>query len=213
MPQKPKYGLEIKLCFIKFNLHHFIIADNPCLPNPCQNNATCYTSYNREIKNFDQSYQCACSKYFWGEKCVHTFSNNSNGCLTALDGSFTGPNCTVVLKLYFSNNFHWVDTGDKPGYSYTNVRFKILTVPLYNLTRVFYECTVNWSFNFISNDPNCEGTTFIKTLGYLYTKQLANTKPLYRCQERRKNNHWVDDTGCVCSVCSNEGLYGYYLVD
>ena len=165
------------------------------------------------MKNFDRSYPCACSKYFWGEECSQTFTNNSNGCLTALDGSFMGPNCTVFLQIYYGNGFHWVTTGDKPGYSVVNIRYKILTVPLYNLTRVFYECTVNWSFNFISNDPNCEGTTFIKTLGYLYTKQLPNTKPLYRCQERRKNNHWVDDTGCVCSVCSNEGLYGYYLVD
>ena len=135
--------------------------------------------------------------------------------MIGLDGSYFGKNCISELKHYYHSGFSWMTVGSieyVPHHHELNDlhrTYHILNVPIYNYTRVIYECTVNWSFNFMSGDASCEGQTYIKTLGYLYLKKRNNTHPLYRCASIINNDHYMLPSPCTMRKEKFEGLYGY----
>lgn len=131
----------------------------------------------------------------------------------------------VQLKTYFRNNFHLVTTLNSQsdidnmygsGFYYTNYYNTILNASYQNLTVPIYECQ-SYSTTFISNDRNCEGSTFLRLAGYLYKNPLVNMAPLYRCVTNINNDHWVsigdaNGNGPDCGYRSKaEGLLGFGL--
>ena len=72
-----------------------------------------------------------------------------------------------------------------------------------------YSCLVGGVDGMASLQSNCEGTTVLGTLGYLYDSsqpQPAGTVPVYRC--RIGNDHFTSTTG-NCEGFVVEGLLGY----
>lgn len=74
-----------------------------------------------------------------------------------------------------------------------------------------YECKFGGG-TFISPDSGCEGQESLGSVGYIYTKQVGGTIPLYRCFSSQLNDHMVSkDAGCESPLYRTESLLGYVI--
>lgn len=98
------------------------------------------------------------------------------------------------------------------GMNWIGISYRILASPGNN-TIPIYECYPNYPGYFISNDKNCEGTTFLRLSGYLYKTAVANSVAIYRKVCCSYNNHWITTTPYDNSGGKVEGILGYVLLN
>jgi hypothetical protein len=80
--------------------------------------------------------------------------------------------------------------GSRAGYRYEGVAFRSFENPpeTEGLTEVF-RCY--YGKHFVSNDPNCEGTSFEGSLGFIFSDPLEYTTPLYRFYHPGIDDHLI----------------------
>ncbi|SEG95602.1 hypothetical protein SAMN05444920_109111 [Nonomuraea solani] len=131
---------------------------------------------------------------------------------------------TKPLVRYFDGLKHYVTSGGSPGAAYREEgRTPILTTKTLGLTKAIYGCRAGNTERdqFLTGDAGCENSvhdtgnnTFLRQEGYLYTRQLPGTKPLYRCYVPHTKSHFVSVRGdCERTPTSNvvaEHILGYF---
>ncbi|GAA0570422.1 hypothetical protein HPO96_33315 [Kribbella sandramycini] len=120
--------------------------------------------------------------------------------LTALVRSDNGSRHRVTTAPVTERGFYptrtWMlESGSKPG-----------TVPVYS-------CRSGAQDQFVSTNADCEGTSFLQTLGWIYAAPpSAPSVALYRCHVPGLDDHYLStDTGCENSKAINESRVGYAL--
>ena len=112
-----------------------------------------------------------------------------------------------------ANGKHWVTSRQFPSGVTTENRWKLLRNPAAD-TRMVYECRIGATgdHTFISTAANCENQFNMGPMGYIYTKQVAGTSPVYRCYNPSSGDHMISpDVNCETSSYKMESLVGYAI--
>ncbi len=101
----------------------------------------------------------------------------------------------VTQPGYYPTRTWMLEAGEKPG-----------TVPIFS-------CRSGARDQFVSTAANCEGTSFLQTLGWIYdSPPAAPSVALYRCTVPGLDDHYLStETGCENPEAVNEFLVGYAL--
>lgn len=106
--------------------------------------------------------------------------------------------------------YHWVTTRQFPSGVTTEQSWKILRDPAPD-TKIVYECRVggaNGNHTLISPDVNCENQFNMGPMGYVYTKAVDGTSPIYRCIIPSTGDHFISSDP-NCEGQKTESLIGY----
>ena len=146
---------------------------------------------------------------------TYACANRSGSC----GGSSSWPSCgfeygdyTVMMR-GSANGKHWVTSRQFPSGVTTENRWKLLRNPAAD-TRMVYECRIGATgdHTFISTAANCENQFNMGPMGYIYTKQVAGTSPVYRCYNPSSGDHMISpDVNCETSSYKMESLVGYAI--
>lgn len=146
---------------------------------------------------------------------TYACANRSGSC----GGSSSWPSCgfeygdyTVMMR-GSANGKHWVTSRQFPSGVTTENRWKLLRNPAAD-TRMVYECRIGATgdHTFISAAANCENQFNMGPMGYIYTKQVAGTSPVYRCYNPSSGDHMISpDVNCETSSYKMESLVGYAI--
>ena len=128
------------------------------------------------------------------------------------------PSCGFELLPYvelvsgFNGVLHYVTTRNLPS-GFTKERsFKIKRESDDEEMVLVYECRLGGAKggqSFISIDPNCENHFNMGPMGYLYSKKVNNSIPIYRCFISNIGDHFIStDPNCE-GKGKNESLMGY----
>jgi hypothetical protein len=124
----------------------------------------------------------------------------------------TGGAAALPFARYFAPGVgHWVTTGAvTAGYQYETVEGFLWSAQK-NGTIPLYGCLAGATDHFISAQQNCEGQTFLRLEGYIYSSPVQSppTEPLYRCYTGV--DHFVS-TNPTCEGQRTEGVLGYAMV-
>jgi len=81
-------------------------------------------------------------------------------------------------------------------------------------TQLLFECQVDNAImgphNLLTLDPTCEGLQTLGPVGYIWTSQVPDSVPLYRCRSDSPADHFVS-TDAGCEGATQEQLLGYAL--
>ena len=139
---------------------------------------------------------------------------NRNGGFCGLNfGTPPAPNpapTTGMFRYLGSNGLHYVLNGltQAPSGSTGEGELGIMSLPSEPGMHPLFNCAAanNPTFQFVSQDINCEGQQTGGLEGYAFDVQQTNTRPIFRC--RAGGDHFVSlDSGCEGQL--DEGLLGY----
>ncbi len=108
------------------------------------------------------------------------------------------------------DGFHWVTTRMMPAGFTVEKNYKILREKQSG-TEMVYECRVGGSSGghaMISKDVNCEGNFNMGPMGYIYTSQLSDLVPVYRCFNKNNGDHFISSDE-KCEGFDMDALIGY----
>ena len=127
------------------------------------------------------------------------------------------PSCGFELLPYvemvsgYNGKFHYVSTRNLPS-GYRKLKsFKILRDSKAD-TKLAFECRIGGpegSQSFISFDYNCENMFNMGPMGYLYTKKVENSIPIYRCYVSSNGDHFISSSANCDGEGTKESLMGY----
>ncbi|MBQ9395016.1 MAG: hypothetical protein IJU23_05805 [Proteobacteria bacterium] len=118
-------------------------------------------------------------------------------------------------RMYRASNsagMHWITTRQLPSGFNVERSWRILREPA-NDTVMVYECRVggvSGNHTMISRSADCEGQFSMGPMGYVYTKQVSGTKPIYRCYVKGNGSHFVSPaSNCEGQTVEQPAPYGY----
>ncbi len=122
------------------------------------------------------------------------------------------PTLNYVYRFYNGEHFYSLsaDEGTNAGYIYEGVGFKTFSSNA-NLSDVtaLYRCIAG-GHHFVSTDPNCEGQANEGSYGYIFTKKIGNSIPLYRFYG--PGDHLITtNAGEAGGVYTPEGILGFVV--
>ena len=128
------------------------------------------------------------------------------------------PTCGFELLPYvemvrgYNGKLHYVTTRNLPNGFQKETSFKIKRESDDEDMSLVYECRVGGpkgDHSFISSDHNCENQFNMGPMGYLYTKKVKDSIPIYRCFISNIGDHFITtDSECEGSG-KREALMGY----
>ena len=112
----------------------------------------------------------------------------------------------------YNGKVHYVTTRNLPNGFQKEASFKIRRESDDEEMSLVYECRVGGptgEHSFISSDHNCENQFNMGPMGYLYTKKVNNSIPIYRCYVSNSGDHYItSDSNCEGNG-KRESLMGY----
>ena len=127
------------------------------------------------------------------------------------------PACGFELMPYvelvngYNGNLHYVTTRNLPNGFRKESSFKIKRESDDEEMSLVYECRLGAKaeHSFISSDYNCENQFNMGPMGYLYTKKVKDSIPIYRCFISSIGDHFITtDPNCE-GKGKTEALMGY----
>jgi len=122
------------------------------------------------------------------------------------------PGGKATLSRFYNGRDHVSATSETfPGYSREGALGVLYTSPVAG-THPIYQCRVgSWDY-MTSLNANCEGTSIVGVLGYVYSSPpAAANRPFYRCRVASTGDHF-DSTAANCEGQIVEGRLGYLLI-
>ncbi|MBW1872500.1 MAG: hypothetical protein JRJ19_10565, partial [Deltaproteobacteria bacterium] len=109
-------------------------------------------------------------------------------------------------------DIHWASTRLPPSGFAKEQNWYLLREPAANTVLLFecYKETTAGDTTFLTEDVGCEGEENMGPLGYIWTTQITNSVPLYRCTKWfAQDNFITEDPACLAGTVV--GLLGYAL--
>ena len=128
------------------------------------------------------------------------------------------PTCGFELLPYveivngYNGNVHYITTRNLPNGFKKESSFKIRRESNSEDMSLVYECRLGGpkgEHAFISSDYNCENQFNMGPMGYLYTKKVDNSIPLYRCLITKNSDHFLTTDSNCDGIGKKEALMGY----